>query len=72
MVRSGLGLAILNPFPLELRPEKSMVFRPLDLKMSLETAVVVPARGSLTPAARSLANFIRTEQPETTFSKPIE
>ncbi|MFT4121296.1 LysR family transcriptional regulator [Bradyrhizobium sp.] len=72
MVRAGLGLAILNPFPLELRPEKSLVFRPLDLKMSLETAVVVPARGSLTPAARSLANFIRTEQPESPFSKPIE
>lgn len=72
MVRAGLGLAILNPFPLELRPEKSMVFRPLDLKMSLETAVVVPARGSLTPAARSLANFIRTEQPESPFSEPIE
>lgn len=72
MVRAGLGLAILNPFPLELRPEKSLVFRPLDLKISLETAVVVPARGSLTPAARSLANFIRTEQPESPLSKPIE
>ena len=72
MVRAGLGIAILNPFPLELRPEKSMVFRPLDLKMTLETAVVVPARGSLTPAARSLANFIQTEQPESPFSKPNE
>ena len=72
MVRAGLGIAILNPFPLELRPEKSMVFRPLDLKMSLQTAVVVPARGSLAPAARSLANFIRSEQPASSFSQPIE
>lgn len=72
MVRAGLGIAVLNPFPLELRPDKSLVFRPLDLKMSLDTAVVVPARGSLAPAARALANFIRAEQPASPFSTPIE
>jgi DNA-binding transcriptional LysR family regulator len=72
LVRAGLGIAILNPFPIELRPEKALVFRPLDLKMSLETAVVVPARGSLPPAARSLANFIRAEQPAGPFSTAVE
>ena len=72
MVRAGLGIAVLNPFPLELRPDKALVFRPLDLKMSLDTAVVVPARGSLAPAARALANFIRAEQPASPFSTPIE
>lgn len=71
MVRAGLGIAVLNPFPLELRPDKALVFRPLDLKMSLETAVVVPARGSLAPAARTLANFIRAEQPASPFSTPV-
>jgi len=72
MVRAGLGIAVLNPFPLELRPDKALVLRPLDLKMSLETAVVVPARGSLAPAARALANFIRAEQPASPFSTPVE
>jgi DNA-binding transcriptional LysR family regulator len=72
LVRAGLGIAILNPFPLELRPDKALVFRPLDVKMSLETAVVVPARGSLAPAARALANFIRAEQPASPFSTPVE
>ncbi len=72
MVRAGLGIAVLNPFPLELRPDKALVFRPLDLKLSLETAVVVPARGSLAPAARALANFIRAEQPASPFSTPVE
>lgn len=72
LVRSGLGIAILNPFPLELRPEKTLVFRPLDLNMSLETAVVVPARGSLAPAARNLANFIRAQQPASNFSNAVE
>ena len=72
MVRAGLGIAILNPFPLDLQPDKTLVFRPLDLKMSVETAVVVPAQGSLTPAARSLANFIRAEQPASEFSTPVE
>jgi DNA-binding transcriptional LysR family regulator len=72
LVRAGLGIAILNPFPLELRPEKALVFRPLDVKMSLETAVIVPARGSLAPAARALANFIRTEQPAGPFSSAVE
>ncbi|WP_172804665.1 LysR family transcriptional regulator [Afipia sp. GAS231] len=72
MVRAGLGIAVLNPFPLELRPDKALVFRPLDLKISLETAVVVPARGSLAPAARALANFIRAEQPASPFSTPVK
>ena len=72
LVRAGLGIAILNPFPLELRPEKALVFRPLDVKMSLETAVIVPARGSLAPAARALANFIRAEQPPSPFSIAVE
>ena len=72
MVRAGLGIAVLNPFPLELRPDKALVFRPLDLKMSIETAVAVPARGSLAPAARALANFIRAEQPPSEFSSPVE
>jgi len=72
MVQAGLGIAVLNPFPLELRPDKALVFRPLDLKMSLQTAVVVPARGSLAPAARALANFIRAEQPASPYSTPVE
>jgi DNA-binding transcriptional LysR family regulator len=72
MVRAGLGIAVLNPFPLELRPDKALVLRPVDLKMSLETAVVVPARGSLAPAARALANFIRAERPASPFSTPVE
>ena len=72
LVRAGLGIAILNPFPLELRPDKTLVFRPLDLRISLETAVVVPARGSLAPAARALANFIRAEQPASQYSTPVE
>ena len=72
LVRAGLGIAILNPFPLELRPDKSLVFRPLDIDMTLETVVVVPARGSLAPAARALANFIRAEQPAGIFSTPVE
>jgi DNA-binding transcriptional LysR family regulator len=72
MVRAGLGIAILNPFPLDLHPDKALVFRPLDLKTSVETAVVVPAQGSLTPAARALANFIRAEQPMSEFSTAVE
>jgi DNA-binding transcriptional LysR family regulator len=72
MVRAGLGITILNPFPLELRPDKTLVFRPLDLKMGIETAVIVPARTSLSPAARALANFIRAEQPSSPFSHPVE
>lgn len=72
MVRSGLGITVLNPFPLDLRPDKGLVFRPIALKMPIETAVIVPARGTLAPAARALANFIRAEQPHSPFSQPIE
>lgn len=72
MVRSGLGITILNPFPLDLRPDKGLVFRPITLKMPIETAVIVPARGPLTPAARALANFIRAEQPLSPFSQSVE
>jgi DNA-binding transcriptional LysR family regulator len=71
MVRAGLGVTILNPFPLELHPDKSLAFRPIDLKMPIETAVIVPARGTMTPAARALANFIRAEQPQSPYSQAI-
>jgi DNA-binding transcriptional LysR family regulator len=72
MVRSGLGVTIVNPFPIELRPDKALVFRPIALKMPIETAVIVPARGTLSPAARALANFIRAEQPQSPFSQSVE
>lgn len=72
MVRAGLGITILNPFPLDLRPDKSLLFRPLDLAMPIETAVIVPTRTSLAPAARALASFIRTDQPSSPFSQPVD
>jgi hypothetical protein len=70
MVQAGLRIAILNPFPFELRPDKALVFGLLDLNLSLDTAVVITAGGSLASAARALSHFIRAERPAGPFSTP--
>jgi DNA-binding transcriptional LysR family regulator len=71
MVRSGAGIGVINPFPLELNAGKDVLFRPFDLGIQLESAIVVPSRAPLTSAVRHLANFVRTAQPIGLYSKAV-
>jgi DNA-binding transcriptional LysR family regulator len=72
MVRSGAGIAVINPFPLELGAVRDLLFRPFNISVRLDTAIVVSSRTPLTAAARQLANFIRSEQPAGRYSTVVD
>lgn len=58
MVRRGVGVAVLNPFPLrDACP--SLVFRPFAPAVALDTAAIVPSGAAMRPLARRLVDYIR-------------
>lgn len=71
MVRNGVGITILNPFPLELTDPSELAFRPFEPDIPIETAVAISASEPLKPAARALVNFIRKEQPTARHSQIV-
>jgi hypothetical protein len=51
---------------------KDLLFRPFDIALQLDTAIIVSSRTPLTAPARQLANFIRAEQPVGLYSTILE
>lgn len=61
MVQAGVGVAVLNPFPLAARLP-GLVFRPLALEVVLETALVLPGGAPPSPpVARLVAQLLGTQ-----------
>jgi DNA-binding transcriptional LysR family regulator len=60
MVRAGVGVAVLNPFPLQ-GEVAGVAFRPLALDVTLETALVLPAGQPPAPAVARLAAALQSE-----------
>jgi DNA-binding transcriptional LysR family regulator len=71
LVKAGLGLSLLNPFPVALRPDPELVFRPFLPVVPYETAFVFPAGGPPTAAARRLADFARANIASDAYSVAI-
>jgi DNA-binding transcriptional LysR family regulator len=72
MVRGGAGIAVINPFPLELGETRNLLFKPFEIALQLDTAIVVPSLSPLKPAARQLVDFIRTTQRSSNYSKVVD
>lgn len=61
MVRAGVGVAVLNPFPLAAHLP-GLVFRPLALEVVLETALVLPGGAPPSPpVARLVAQLLGSQ-----------
>lgn len=58
MVREGLGLGIVNPFPVAMRPGESLVFRPFEPRLDYAAAFFVPV-GPIEPTTRRFIEFAR-------------
>lgn len=58
MVREGLGLGIVNPFPVAMRAGESLVFRPFEPRIDYAAAFFVPV-GPVEPTARRFIEFAR-------------
>ncbi len=71
LVRTRVGVALLNPFPLTLGGLQGLAVRPFDPVISYRTMLLFPASGPAMPAARRFADMLRASQPEDGISTPI-
>jgi DNA-binding transcriptional LysR family regulator len=62
MVRGGLGIAVINPFPIAYVAGSALAFRPFEPTIEYETSFLFPAVGGNLPVARRFVDFVRTEQ----------
>jgi DNA-binding transcriptional LysR family regulator len=71
LVRSGLGVTIINPFPVAFRTDPDIVIRPFMPRASYETCFAMPSAAPPPAHARSLMDFIRSRQGEDGYTFPI-
>jgi DNA-binding transcriptional LysR family regulator len=71
MVRNGVGVAVLNPFPLAWRAEPEVAFRPFRPVIPYETCFVYSSATPPGRPARRFMDLVRQLQPEDGYSHPI-
>jgi DNA-binding transcriptional LysR family regulator len=72
LVREGLGVALINPFPVaSFREDDAVVLRPFAPRVSYETVFVRPAATPPSPQARAFMALVRRLQPQDAFSDLI-
>lgn len=69
LVREGLGVALMNPFPVLVKDQPGVVIRPFDAPITYTTNFVVPADRPTTEAARQFMAFVRLTTPKDSFSQ---
>ncbi len=62
MVRGGLGVAVINPFPIAYVTGSQLAYRPFEPAIEYETSFLFPAVGGNLPVARRFVDFVRQEQ----------
>lgn len=62
MVRAGVGVAVVNPFPIAYVTGSRIAFRPFMPQIEYESSFIFPAVGGNLPVARRFVDFVRTEQ----------
>ena len=70
-VRSGVGAAIISPFPLVLTNPEGVCIRPIDLDLQITTSFLTPAGKALNAGARAFMRLVRTSIREDAWSQPI-
>ncbi len=72
LVRRGVGLALINPFPLSLGAGlQGLVARPFEPAITYTTMLLFPASGAASPAARRFADALKAIQPDDGLTIPI-
>jgi DNA-binding transcriptional LysR family regulator len=69
LVREGVGIGLVNPFPVNLRPVEGVVFRPFTPRIDYLTQFFTPA-GPVTPIAQSFIEYARRTVPADAYSQP--
>ncbi len=68
LVRAGLGVSLLNPFPVVLSSPPGLAVRPFAPEIAYRTCFVVPAQPAPPPAARAFIRHVRFSTPRDAFS----
>lgn len=71
LVRAGLGVAVINPFPAMLEPLKGLVFRPFASVMTYQIYFAAPDNRPLSRAARHFMQHIRLHTPDDIYSTTL-
>jgi DNA-binding transcriptional LysR family regulator len=71
LARAGVGLTIINPFPVSLRNDPEMAIRPFLPRSTFETCFVMPSAAPPSARARRFMDFLRLRQREDGYSIPI-
>lgn len=71
LVREGLGVTLINPFPLLSAGLKDVVVRPFDAAIYYHTSFVLPAGRPASHLARQFMNFVKLTTPQDQYSEPV-
>lgn len=70
LVREGVGIGVLNPFPIAIDHDAALVFRPFRPAITYVTAFILPAGTPPFPAARQFIEFARARKIDDAYSQP--
>lgn len=71
LVRAGVGIGVLNPFPIAMGHDEALVFRPIRPAIAYVTAFILPANTPPFPAARQFIEFVRAGEIDDRYSQPV-
>ncbi len=71
LVQAGLGVSVLNPFPLALQAHGTLTYRPFPAAPSYQTYFVTPDDRPLSRIGRHFMQHVRLHTPEGAFSTAV-
>ena len=71
LVREGLGVTLINPFPLLSSGLEGIVVRPFDAAIYYNTSFVLPSGRPPSELARQFMRFIKLTTPQGKYSTPV-
>lgn len=71
LVRRGLGITIINPFPVAFANDPAIAIRPFHPKASFESCFVLSTQGPPPQQARRFMDFLRHHQRDDGYTTPI-
>jgi DNA-binding transcriptional LysR family regulator len=71
LARAGVGMAIINPFPVSFRQDADMAIRPFAPRASFETCFVMPSAAPPPARTRRFMDFLKIRQREDGYSHAV-
>lgn len=69
--REGIGIAIINPFPVSFRRDHDVVLRPFRPAIAYTTSFVLPSMSPPTAVTQRFIDFVRQNQAEDGYSRAL-